>query len=185
MTKNELRRAAVARLRSIVLAATVRRGASAEICRAIKQQRAWQEAALVCAFLPLPSEPQIAPLWDRERGPDFCFPRVAGSGLELIRVADRALLRRADWKLAAPEFERAPTVAPESVDLFLVPGAAFTADGRRLGRGGGYYDRLLAQRSRRSTALGVCFAIQLLDSIPIEPHDQHMDAVITERGAAS
>ena len=165
-----------------MLSGDEQRTASEAICRGIEQHRAWQEAKLVCAFLPLSSEPRITPLWEQNRCPEFCFPRVRDAGLELIRIDDRAQLASADWKLTRPEFAAAPLVALDAVDLFLVPGLAFTHDGRRLGRGGGWYDRLLSRRVPLSTALGVCFAIQLMDTLPIEVHDQHVDAVITERG---
>jgi 5-formyltetrahydrofolate cyclo-ligase len=185
VTKSELRRRISAELRGWIVSGDEHRVASDAICRAIADHRAWREAKVVCAFLPLPSEPRIAPLWERKSGPQFCFPRVRGEGVELIRIDDCERLARADWKLAGPEFDAAPIVAPNSVDLYLVPGLAFTRDGRRLGRGGGYYDRLLAQHARGSIALGVCFAIQLIDILPIESHDQQVDAVVTERGITS
>ena len=172
MTKAELRLRLAAQVREWVLSGDERRTAAEAICRAIEQHRAWKDAKLVCAFLPLPSEPRIAPLWERQAGPNLCFPRVRSTGLELIRIDDRERLASADWKLAGAEFDAAPVVALDAVDLFLVPGLAFTHDGRRLGRGGGCYDRLLAHRASHSTALGVCFAIQLVDTLPVEVHDQ-------------
>ena len=150
--------------------------ASERICRAVLQTDAWQRAALVCAFLPLPSEPQIQPLWASASGPAFCFPRVRGLDLELIRIEDDARLATADWKLDA--FSDAPIVAPETVDLILVPGLAFTRDGHRLGRGRGYYDRLLA-RLPRTASIGVCYECQLVEDLPTEAHDMRVDEVVS------
>ena len=56
----------------------------------------------------------------------------------------------------------------------------FLPDGQRLGRGGGFFDRLLAGPAAKAYKLGVCFDFQLLESIPIEPHDIVMDTVATE-----
>ena len=165
------------KVRLLAVSAQSRRAASQHICQAIQHTRAWQEAALVCAFLPLASEPQISPLWAAEPGHAFCFPRVLGDEVELIRITDCAQLAAADWRLAT--FPEAPVVAPESVDLILVPGIAFTRDGHRLGRGGGYYDRLLALLPTRTVKLGVCFDHQLLPDLPTEPHDMRVDAVVT------
>lgn len=137
---------------------------------------------MVCAFLPLPSEPQIAPLWEEERAPAFCFPRIRGGALELIRIDDPAQRREATWKLDAAALAAAPIVAPEQVDLFLVPGLAFTPRGVRLGRGAGFYDRLLPRRGPQRIALGICFARQIAADLPREPHDQTVDGVITEHG---
>lgn len=65
------------------------------------------------------------------------------------------------------------------IDLVVCPGVAFTADGRRLGRGRGYYDRYLGDPVFRGFRVGVCYAHQLVDDLPVEPHDVRMDRVIT------
>lgn len=57
------------------------------------------------------------------------------------------------------------------LDAILVPGVAFTTDGHRLGRGGGYYDRLLAEAPRTIPRIGICHRVQVVDSIPLQPHD--------------
>jgi 5-formyltetrahydrofolate cyclo-ligase len=64
----------------------------------------------------------------------------------------------------------------DSIDLAVVPGVAFTADGIRLGRGKGYYDRLLPRIKARK--IGICFPFQILHSIPAESFDIRMDEVI-------
>ncbi len=181
VTKTELRQRMLICLRGFA----GRSAASDAICAAIRRHKAWTSARSVCAFFPLPSEPQITPLWEDDRAREFCFPRIRDGSVELIRIEDPELRRRATWKLDAPELADAPLVTPGHVDLFLVPGLAFTKSGARLGRGGGYYDRLLPRRSSTSTAMGVCFALQLIDSIPGEPHDHDVDAVITEHGLAA
>lgn len=177
VTKAELRAQIVAALRDVAGGATQRQADSEAICRAIRQHPVWTTAHLVCGFLPLPSEPQISALWDEERA--FCFPRVRDGVVELIRLEHPEVRRRATWKLDTVEHDRAPIVAPAEVDLFLVPGLAFTRDGRRLGRGGGFYDRLLPQRKMQSTAIGVCFASQVVADIPCEPHDQKVDEIVS------
>jgi len=74
-----------------------------------------------------------------------------------------------------------PVVAPENVRVFLCPGVAFEPGGLRLGRGGGYYDRLLAGRATDALTIGVCLESQIVDAIPAEEHDIRMDLVVTER----
>lgn len=68
---------------------------------------------------------------------------------------------------------------PGELDLIVLPGAAFTRDGRRLGYGGGFYDTLLAGPARDVPLAGVCFPCQLLDDLPVEPHDKKADMVVT------
>jgi 5-formyltetrahydrofolate cyclo-ligase len=69
----------------------------------------------------------------------------------------------------------AETVIP---DVLLIPLVGFTANGDRLGQGGGHYDRWLAEHPGR-IAIGLAWDVQLCDALPTEPHDQRLDAVIT------
>ena len=62
------------------------------------------------------------------------------------------------------------------------PGAAFTANGDRLGRCGGVYDRLLSSPGFRAFKVGVCFDRQVLEEVPVEAHDQRVHRVVTEAG---
>ena len=178
VTKTELRGRMLAELRDFA----ERPAASDAICAAIRRHEAWSAAGTVCAFFPLPSEPQIAALWEDDSARTFCFPRIRDGGVELLHIAAPEVRRRATWKLDAAELASAPVVEPDQVDLFLVPGLAFTARGARLGRGGGYYDRLLPRRSPQSTAMGICFALQVVETLPGEPHDHDVDGVIAEHG---
>ena len=62
----------------------------------------------------------------------------------------------------------------------LVPGVAFDLDGRRLGYGGGYYDRLLPLLSPRAARVAGAFELQIVDRVPAAPHDVAVDAIVTE-----
>lgn len=64
----------------------------------------------------------------------------------------------------------------DSIDLAIIPGRAFTPDGCRLGRGKGYYDRLLPLL--HCPTIGICFSFQILENIPIDTHDIKVDKVI-------
>ncbi len=63
--------------------------------------------------------------------------------------------------------------------LVVVPGLAFTPGGHRLGYGGGYYDRFLASLPPSAVTVGVCFHEQLVDDLPLDPHDRPVDLVVT------
>ena len=69
---------------------------------------------------------------------------------------------------------------PAVFDLVLVPGVAFTERGDRLGRGGGWYDRLIPQLRPGCATVGVAFDIQVLPELPVEPHDARVSVVVTE-----
>jgi 5-formyltetrahydrofolate cyclo-ligase len=69
-----------------------------------------------------------------------------------------------------------PVVGHHAVELWVVPGVGFDRAGGRLGRGGGYYDAALA--SSAAPSIGVCFAAQLVDVVPSEPHDRPVRRVV-------
>ena len=71
-------------------------------------------------------------------------------------------------------------VEPAEVDCMLIPGICFSMDGARLGRGGGYYDRLCA--SYRGERLGVCYELQKRTEVPVDAWDKKMDLLCTETG---
>ena len=114
----------------------------------------------------------------RGRGLAIAWPRVDGDALVFARCRPAALVAGAYGILAPPP--DAPPVVPDAFDLILVPGVAFDAEGRRLGRGGGHYDRVLASLPPRATSVGIGYDFQLVASVPCEEHDVPVDMVITE-----
>ncbi|MEI8234518.1 MAG: 5-formyltetrahydrofolate cyclo-ligase [Verrucomicrobiota bacterium] len=178
MTKSELRKAI--RVRLAALPFEVKAEKSAAICLAASQTPQWQEARTVGFFAPLPEEPNIDLLWAVLGERTVCYPRIDGERLLFLRVPNReALLESARWNLLEPPHHDDHIVPVGAIDLFFVPGIAFTADGRRMGRGKGYYDRLLAHPDFRAPAFGVCFAEQLMPHLPTEDHDRPVDRVFT------
>lgn len=72
----------------------------------------------------------------------------------------------------------------DELNVVVIPGIAFSAEGKRLGRGGGHYDRYLGdERLAGAVKIGVCWSMQLTQDIPIDAHDVSMDWVCYERGA--
>ena len=157
---------------------------SRAIVAAVAAHPAFLAATTVALFAPIPTEPDVEPLWEKAAH-RFCYPRLTGDRIEFAAVRHLADLAPAAWNplIREPLASAQPIIAPTDIDLILVPGLAFTRDGRRLGRGGGYYDRLLGLRHSHAIALGVCFDLQLVADLPCEPHDQRVDAVVTESGA--
>lgn len=72
-------------------------------------------------------------------------------------------------------------VSLKRLDLVIVPGVAFDACGRRLGRGGGYFDRFLERIPSRVPRAGLAFEFQRLAEVPVRSHDEHLDVWITEK----
>jgi 5-formyltetrahydrofolate cyclo-ligase len=178
-SKSEIRRDIGAVLR---LPPDVRAGKSARLCAAIAASAEWQTAQTVAIFAPQLREPDVELLWAHGGGKSFAYPRVTEGRLDLFRVESLFDLIPGAFGLREPSADLARAVAPDALDLILVPGVAFTLSGERLGRGGGYYDRLLASLAPRTCKIGVCFDAQILPRLPVEPHDQPVAFLATESG---
>jgi 5-formyltetrahydrofolate cyclo-ligase len=105
--------------------------------------------------------------------------------LELFHLESMEELAVGMYKILEPkpELRRLPhkVVGAEELDLVMVPGVAFDRAGGRMGHGKGYYDKLL-QHARPDTPLvALAFECQMFDAIPMQPHDIHMDKIVTEK----
>jgi 5-formyltetrahydrofolate cyclo-ligase len=139
-------------------------------------------ARAVALYAPLPDEVQldVLPAWLSARGCRVAYPRMEGDGLVLHWIGGGAALRAGPRGLQQPAPDSPP--APlEGLDAILLPGLLFDRAGRRLGRGGGHYDRLLARAPAVLVRIGLCLAEQLIDELPSEPHDVLLGRVATDQ----
>jgi 5-formyltetrahydrofolate cyclo-ligase len=160
-----------------------RRVRSGNLLARLGELPAWQAARRVLLFAPLPAEPDLDLLWtaDGLSGKECAYPRVDGERMHLVRVRGLADLQPGRWGLREPALgDGSSEVALKDLDVLLVPGLAFDLNGGRLGRGGGFYDRLLADKGAATLAIGVAFAFQIVPKLPMAPHDVIMDAVVTD-----
>ena len=118
----------------------------------------------------------------RARGQAVALPRCTGPGrMRLLMWGSDAVLTRDAAGVPAPPAD-APAVGPDDAAAVLVPGLAFdAADHVRLGLGGGYYDRLLAQHHARWLTLGIAFPHQVVPDVPRDPWDAAVDCVLVGR----
>jgi 5-formyltetrahydrofolate cyclo-ligase len=137
------------------------------------------EGAVVAGFWPMDGEIDIRPLLHHLHhvGHKIVLPETPEAGNPLtfrLWQPDSRMIRegfgtyRPDGEIQLPDF-------------LLVPLLAFDRNGHRLGYGGGFYDRTLAQLRDR-TAVGCAFAAQMLDAVPVGDYDALLDAVATETG---
>jgi len=162
--------------------------------------------ATLFSYLSFPTEPKTAPLHEQALalGLSVAVPRVHGTFMGFYRLA------AADGPFAVgpygireplPEepalwLPKTENVAPDGISaaplrfplLVAVPGLAFAPDGRRLGRGGGYYDRFIEELFAaypvgrdRITLMGICPESSILADIPVETHDARVDCLLTEK----
>jgi len=107
-------------------------------------------------------------------GKRVAAPRVCGSELRFCWLNEDTKLEAGSFGISEPEDGEE---ADDPTALVLLPGLAFDRLGHRLGYGGGYYDRFLARENAHPT-VALCYAFQLLDRLPHEPHDITADAVL-------
>ena len=137
----------------------------------------YASARRVMAFAATAGEPDTDSLFARlERDTKTLVLPSMQDGRIVPRLVGAGLVAGAHGILSP----RGEAVDPETIDLVIVPGLAFTTAGARLGRGGGHYDRFLPTLRRGCSVVGVCFAEQLLDELPCEPHDGNMDVVVVD-----
>ena len=114
-----------------------------------------------------------------ERGKTVCLPRcLPQSGMEARAVRGPEDLAPGRWDIPEPG-EACPLLPREMLDLILVPALCYDRLCRRLGQGGGYYDRYLAGYG--GATVGLCREGLLQEAVPVEAHDRPVDCVLTER----
>ena len=155
--------------------------ASAKIQLLLKNQDLWRGMRSILLYAPLADEPDLLPLVDElvSSGKVVTLPRYFEEHGRYFacEVTGRAGdLTPGTFGVREPSASR-PIFNLNRLDFVLVPGIGFTLDGWRLGRGKGFYDRLLAEA--RGFKCGVCFDWQLTDEIPVEPHDVRLDCILT------
>ncbi len=109
------------------------------------------------------------------RGKEVYLPRTCGKEMVLVRYEGQAFVQGA-YGIAEP-VGAASNALP---DVCVLPMLAGDADCRRLGYGGGYYDRFLANQGKTALKIGICYDFQIVDKIPAEGHDVPADAIVTD-----
>lgn len=155
------------------------RTASEAVARRVLTMTEYQNARTVMGYMAARGELDVLPILEAalSQGKRLCLPRCEENGEMTARlVGSFDELSPGCMDILEPA-QGALIVPPEEIDLIIAPGVAFDAQCRRLGQGGGYYDRFLPQT--HAAAVGVCHAFALMESLPTEAHDRRMDAVVT------
>ena len=141
----------------------------------------------IALYLATEREANITELvvWLRAQGTEVLAPFMQPDALPFYTLAPEAsnleIVEFGGKTLRAPrEYSGGRARGPQELDVICVPGLAFDLQGNRLGQGGGWYDRVLAQ-APDALKIGVCFETQILQNVPHEPHDIAMNFVVTEQ----
>ncbi|OJW19646.1 MAG: 5-formyltetrahydrofolate cyclo-ligase [Planctomycetales bacterium 71-10] len=180
--KRRLRAESIAAILGMSEADRAARGA--RILDEVRGLASYRGAGTVLLYLKaFPEEIETGPLLADAlaAGRRVACPRVVGraAGMVLHEVRDLGDLRAGTLGIPEPVPD-APIVAPEDLDWVLAPGVAFDPACNRLGRGAGHYDRLLPRVRPGIEVWAAAFDVQMLDMLPVEPHDVPLTGVVTE-----
>ena len=170
MTKRNLRN--YIRKQKLLHSAAQLAAMSEEICSRVLASAWWQEADTLLLYYPLADEVDVRPLIKEafSIGKQVLLPVCKGDELELHIYEGEASLAKGVYGIMEP---KGSLFAPEhypDIQLAVIPGMAFDRAGHRLGRGKGYYDRLLPKLTK-ARLQGICFPFQLIDEVPTDVHD--------------
>lgn len=177
--KKEFRR--TIRIELSLLASRQRADAASKLCQRVREHEIWKRAAAILFYAPLGDELDISALIPiaYAEGKQAALPQydpAAGLYHACGVTTPLAELPIGQFGIREPS-PGAPRLELNQLDLALVPGVAFDVNGHRLGRGRGFYDRLLERF--KGTKCGLGFDEQIKPLLPVEPHDVLLDCVVT------
>ncbi|MEO6565441.1 MAG: 5-formyltetrahydrofolate cyclo-ligase [Casimicrobiaceae bacterium] len=165
--------------------AELHRASSRRIADTIIASPAFTAAGCVMLTLPHKSEWDMRPVFDAAlaMGKTVVLPRVniGRRMLDLHRVSDFARDVGTGYRGIPEPLDQTPRMDAAAIDWILVPGVAFDLTGRRLGYGGGFYDRLLSHVPARVPRIAGAFDLQVVPQVPAAPHDLTVDRIVTEQ----
>lgn len=150
--------------------------AASQVFDLLEKTAAFIMADRILMYHSLPDELQTHAFlkkWNSRK--QFFLPRVNGVNLDILPY-DESRLELGAFHIEEPSGN--DTVDADSIELIIVPAVAYDRSGNRLGRGKGFYDRLLQES--KATKIGVAYEFQIYDELPVEPHDVPVDFVITQ-----
>jgi 5-formyltetrahydrofolate cyclo-ligase len=175
-------------IRSRVRASRAARGPAERTAAAARVAKALLEGLAgvrtFAAFVPDPGEPghgRVPAVFTR-LGARVLLPVVPARGSELAWAVDTGRLAPGRFGLLEPVGPRLGPTAIGTAEVVVVPAVAVARDGVRLGRGGGFYDRALQHARPGAVLVAVVFDDEFVDSLPAEPHDRRVVAVVTPSG---
>lgn len=174
MDKDDIRRHVKAR--KSLLDDNEKNSAAQRVFKRLESLAAFAMSNRILIYNSLPDELSTRSFIDRWQSKKrFFLPRVNGIDLDILPY-DRTRLHMGAFRIEEPMGD--DTEQPDSMEMIIVPAVAFDRRGNRVGRGKGYYDRLLSRT--KALRIGVAYEFQIVDDFIAEPHDIPVDIVITE-----
>ena len=154
---------------------------SHELIKKFLATEIYRDAKIIMAYASTPEELQLTELFaacfaDKKI---LAIPFIVGKGeMHAVEVPSFDALEVGAFGIQTVKREFQRLIEPAQIDCVIVPGAAFDIHGRRLGLGGGYYDRFLP-RAVKAKRIALAYDFQIVDALPVEWHDAKMNFIIT------
>ena len=151
---------------------------SHDIVSRLEREKHFLRANIVLIYHALPDEVQTAAIIERwYKKKTILLPKIVGKELTLHIYNGEKTLQTGAFNIKEPTTP--PFIRYDTIDLAIIPGIAFDLSGHRLGRGGGYYDRLLGKMLPYNVyKIGLAFSFQIFDNVPTESTDVNMDSLV-------
>ena len=175
MDKKELRAAIRARKRAMTETEIV--AASTRLAEQFFETEQYKTARTLYGYLPYNQEVRTVPILERaiRDGKQVAVPKIYGDEMRFLVLTDLSQVVKSEKGIPEPVADE--PVAADPTALVLMPGLAFTENGDRMGYGGGYYDKFLAQEPEHPT-VALCYDFQMVESLPKEDYDIPVDLVL-------
>lgn len=172
LAKNKMRELLVQKRR--VMPTSERQMYSQQILDQLEQMTCFRDAKTILLYYPIQNEVDVLPLVKKfKHEKTLLFPVSHRRGMTVHPYAGNEHMHRGKFGIPEPT---TPAYEGE-IDLVIVPAVAFDAKGRRLGRGGGYYDRFI-KKLTHTVLVGVGYDFQLVDEVPAARHDQRVHRIV-------
>ena len=172
LAKSKMRELLVQKRR--VMSTADRQMYSQQILDQLEQMTCFREAKTILLYYPIQNEVDVLPLIKKyKHEKTLLFPVSHRRAMTVHPYAGNAMMHRGKFGIPEPT---TPMYTGE-IDLVVVPAVAFDAKGRRLGRGGGFYDRFIKKQTH-AVLVGVGYDFQLVENVPAARHDQRVHRII-------
>lgn len=154
---------------------------STEICNQLALCPEFQKAQRILLYHSLTDEVnthQFIEDWSKTK--ELYLPRVTGKILQLAHYHNPSDLELGSYSIIEPKESTISTIDINEIELVILPAIAIDYNGNRLGRGKGYYDRLLSEYTK-GYKIGIIYDFQLLNNIPSDSHDIKIDKIVTNK----
>ncbi|MEM4261424.1 MAG: 5-formyltetrahydrofolate cyclo-ligase, partial [Candidatus Diapherotrites archaeon] len=153
---------------------------SNKIIQKLKKLPEIKKAKKIAIYLDYNNEVKTRKLkkWLLEQGKKVYVPKMTTNGIVFVQIKEKTQFKKN--KVGIKEPKKGRKTNPKKIELFIIPGIAFTKDLHRIGSGKGYYDKFFSKHKIKAKKIAIAYDFQIIKKIKKENHDIRMDMIITD-----